>query len=125
MKFFNFKRKREEVLDLSERYKRQQEQLKQIQEENKAIEPQTFASSSQSASDNAFGFLGNMASAGNTDSPQPQDEYLCVSEDINEKRKKLTKRIMDMTEKLEELSNQIYHLEQRIDVLEKKSGVGR
>jgi|TARA_Y100000310_G_scaffold285281_1_gene308652 predicted nucleic acid-binding Zn-ribbon protein len=40
-----------------------------------------------------------------------------------EKRKKLAKRLVDITEKLEDLSNQIYHLGQRIEVLEKKSSV--
>ena len=38
-----------------------------------------------------------------------------------ERRKKLAKRIIDMTEKIEEVSNQLYHLQQRVEVLEKKS----
>ena len=38
-----------------------------------------------------------------------------------EKRKKLAKRIIDMTEKIEDVSNQLYHLQQRVEVLEKKS----
>jgi peptidoglycan hydrolase CwlO-like protein len=45
-----------------------------------------------------------------------------VSE-IGEKKKKLAKRLMDMTSKVEDLSNQIYHLQQRIEVLERKMGV--
>tara|TARA_Y100000296_G_scaffold60057_1_gene69497 strand:- start:1030 stop:1326 length:297 start_codon:yes stop_codon:yes gene_type:complete len=40
-----------------------------------------------------------------------------------EKRKKLAKRLIDITEKLEDLSNQIYHLGQRIEVLEKKTNI--
>jgi len=40
-----------------------------------------------------------------------------------EKRKKFAKRLIDITEKLEDLSNQIYHLGQRIEVLEKKTNV--
>ncbi len=40
-----------------------------------------------------------------------------------EKRKKLAKRLIDITEKLEDLSNQIYHLGQRVEVLEKKTNV--
>jgi hypothetical protein len=32
---------------------------------------------------------------------------------------------MDMTAKIEDLSNQIYHLQQRIEVLEKKMDVNR
>ena len=40
-----------------------------------------------------------------------------------EKRKKLAKRLIDITEKLEDLSNQIYHLGQRVEVLEKKNDI--
>jgi L-2-hydroxyglutarate oxidase LhgO len=40
-----------------------------------------------------------------------------------EKKKKLAKRLIDITEKLEDLSNQIYHLGQRVEVLEKKTNV--
>jgi len=45
--------------------------------------------------------------------------------DSDDKRKKLTKRILDMTNKLEEISNQIYHMQQRIEVLERKLDVSR
>lgn len=40
-----------------------------------------------------------------------------------EKKKRFVKRIVFLTEKIDELSNQIYHLQQRIEVLEKKAGV--
>tara|TARA_Y100000034_G_scaffold125483_1_gene175087 strand:+ start:725 stop:991 length:267 start_codon:yes stop_codon:yes gene_type:complete len=40
-----------------------------------------------------------------------------------EKRKRLIKRLTDMTEKLEDVSNQIYLLQQRIEVLEKRLNV--
>ena len=43
--------------------------------------------------------------------------------DAEEKKKRLAKRIADMTTKLEELSNQIYHLQQRVELLERKSGL--
>jgi len=120
MGFLGFGKKRNDVVDLSERYKKKQEQLKQMREEAEVTKPQTFAS----ASENAFGFLGNMAREGNSNSEQNSTEYIDISGDVEEKRRRLTKRIMDMTEKMEELSNQIYHLQQRIEVLEKKSGVG-
>ena len=41
-----------------------------------------------------------------------------------EKKKRFVKRIVFLTEKIDDLSNQIYHLQQRVEVLEKKSGVG-
>ncbi len=118
-----FGRKRE-VVDLGARYKRQQEQLKNMQKEMTAVkQPETFAS----AAENSFSFLGSMAGVGSSN-PSPtssvsSNDYLDVSSDVEEKRRRLTKRIMDMTEKIEELSNQIYHLQQRVEVLEKKSGV--
>ncbi len=43
----------------------------------------------------------------------------------DEKKKKLAKRIADMADKIEDLSTQIYHLQQRIEVLEKKTQVSR
>ncbi len=46
------------------------------------------------------------------------------SMNIEEKRKKLTKRILDMTEKIEELTNQIYHLTQRVEALERRNYTG-
>ena len=53
---------------------------------------------------------------------QPPEETENYSEE--DKRKRLARRLMDMTKKIEELSNTIYRLQQRIEVLEKKSGVG-
>jgi hypothetical protein len=49
-------------------------------------------------------------------------EYMDVSESVEERRKRLTKRLLDMTNKIEDLSNQIYHLQQRLEVLERKIG---
>ena len=40
-----------------------------------------------------------------------------------EKRQRLIKRLSDMTERLEDASNQIYHLQQRIEVLEKRLNI--
>ncbi len=48
------------------------------------------------------------------------NEYNDRDETPEEKRKKLTKRLLDMTDKIEDLSNQIYHLQQRIEVLERR-----
>ena len=41
-------------------------------------------------------------------------------DDISKKRKKLAKRIAGLVEKLDDLSNKIYHLGQRVEVLERK-----
>ncbi|HJZ18836.1 MAG TPA: hypothetical protein VJ208_01920, partial [Candidatus Nanoarchaeia archaeon] len=46
-----------------------------------------------------------------------------LNEDTEDKKKKLAKRLADMTTQIENISNQIYHLSQRVEVLERKSGV--
>jgi len=45
--------------------------------------------------------------------------------DAGEKRRRLAKRLKDMTDRLEEQSNQIYLLQQRIDLLERKIKIGK
>lgn len=106
MGLFNF-RKKPDVLDLTKRYKEQQEK-------------ETNTKSPESASQNAFSFLGDLAGASK---PAQPEEYVDVS-GAEDKKRKLAKRLMDMTTKMEDLSNQIYHLQQRIELLEKKNSVG-
>lgn len=82
---------------------------------------QTSASRDDSKNSD-LGFLGDMANSGSTstsddiswDNEHPQQDY------AKEKKQKLAKRFLEMTEKIEDLSNQIYHLKQRIELLEKK-----
>jgi len=112
-----FRKKRNEVLDLTERYRRQQEK-------KESAEEILNNSNSQNEDVSELGFFGaiaNTASSSQNDSVQTYGS----SNDSEEKRRKLSKRLMDMTEKIEELSNQIYHLQQRIEVLERKLDVGR
>ena len=108
--------KKDRILDLSERYKKQQEAKTQMEEDNNE------ATSQGSPSQEGFSFLGNLASSSASSSEAQSEDYVDVSGE--EKKKKLAKRLVDMTNKVEDLSNQIYHLQQRIEVLEKKSGVG-
>jgi len=114
MALFKFGKKRN-IIDLSERYNKQQEKI-QAQSESQPIDIK------ESSSSGAFNFLGNLASASDS-TPQTPNNYSNLSEDTENKRKRLAKRFMDMTTKIEDLSNQIYHLQQRIEVLERKSGV--
>ena len=103
--------------------------------------PQTYNPYPQAG--NSFGFLDNVASQSSQSPPQntpsyqkspsypsptPPNNFYPNStstgsdseEEPEEKRKKLAKRLMDITDRLEEVSNQIYHLQQRVEVLEKK-----
>jgi ubiquinone biosynthesis protein UbiJ len=41
--------------------------------------------------------------------------------DAQEKRRRLAKRLKDMTDSIEALSSQVYQLQQRIELLEKKT----
>ena len=112
MRLFGFGKKKD-VVDLTEHLRKKQEKIAQMQSDNQGV-------NSQSVSGGAFDFLGKLASSSRTES----GSYVDVS-GVEDKRKKLAKRFMDITSKMEELSNQIYHLQQRIEVLEKKMDVNR
>ncbi|MBU0893971.1 MAG: hypothetical protein KKF48_01695 [Nanoarchaeota archaeon] len=107
--------KKDRVIDLAEHYRRQQEQTAKIQPNT---QPNSFENTGSS-----LGFLGSIAGA--TPSGGVSDDVVDLSSTpgTEERKKRLAKRLMDMTEKLEDLNNQIYHLQQRIEVLERKSGV--
>ena len=48
-----------------------------------------------------------------------EEEYVNIN-DPAEKKKRFAKRFADMIEKIDNLSTKIYHLENRLEVLEKK-----
>lgn len=101
-----FGRKKERVVDWSERYKLQEKKVADNKKEEKAPE---------------MGFLSDMANGVSTSDNVSWDNDSSKSSDyVQDKRQKLTKRLLDMTEKIEDLNNQIYHLKQRIELLEKK-----
>ena len=83
----------------------------------------TSNSSKSSSSDmsdtdgDAMRLLGGLANAGESNNSNKNNEY---EEDNYQERKKFTRRFLDITDRLEELSNQIYHLSQRMEVVEKK-----
>ncbi len=99
-----FGNKNDNVLDLTERYRKQQAKI------SPNVEVETPKQESQPSGFGIFGMASSTTkTSSNVESSQP-----------DEKRKKLAKRIMVMTDKIEDLSNQIYHLQQRLEVLEKK-----
>ena len=105
-------RRKEKIVDLSEKYKRQKEAEAYMKKEQ------------EKKNSSPLGFLGALASGASTRT-NVQSESLedFSSGDADEKRRKLAKRLMDMTEKIEDISNQIYHLQQRMEVIEKKLNV--
>ena len=102
-----FGKKKDKVIDWSEKYKIQEKRVSSALKRNNSSE---------------LGVLGDMANGNSSssdvswdnDTPSQSRDY------IQEKKQKLTKRLFDMTDKIEDLSNQVYHLKQRIEVLEKK-----
>jgi len=111
-----FGKKREKVVDLTEGYKRQQA---------KATERKTEAQNQEKTS-SAFGFFGNFNRDSSSDSiPAVSSDSSQEPESLSEeeKRRRLARRFLDITNRLEDLSNQIYHLQQRVELLERKAGV--
>jgi len=120
-----FGRKRDKIIDLSESYNFQKRQPVQIQKKVQEI----TKDSSESETSNQGGFFGGNTNASisnnNSDTIYNNDksENPEINPDAEEKRRRLAKRLQTMTEKIEEISNQIYHLQQRLEVVEKKLNV--
>ena len=112
-----FSKNKKDVLDLTERFKEQQERVAEIRE---------VESATTNEPSSGFGFLANLAGSntGPASSESSTEEYADLSTGPENRKQRLAKRLIDMTDKLEEISNQIYHLQQRLEVLEKKIGVG-
>ncbi len=123
MGFFS---KRGKVLDLTEDYKYKSRERKEVSE---PLSNQTQEGSSQSDGSagnffNWFGGSGSQESSSTSGSSYPNTYSSSGTGegglDAEERRKRLAKRLKDMTDKLEEISNQLYLLQQRVEVLEKK-----
>jgi hypothetical protein len=125
MGLFGLGNKKNKTLDLTQRYAKQQERLSNMKEDMASNKTSPEMSDSSS---NGLGFFASMASSAkandSTQSSYPGMPSANSMNDNEEKRRRFTKRIMDLTDKVEELSNQIYHLQQRIEVLERKNKSG-
>ena len=116
-------KKKEKVVDWSEKYK--------IQTARSSRTGAQSSGSSSSSDKSGLGFLGDMANSNSsTDNVSWDNDSSSNSSygsdtvgNYSDKKQKLAKRLLDMTGKIEELSNQIYHLKQRIEVLEKKARI--
>jgi hypothetical protein len=107
--------RRKKVIDLTERYRTQQNKKDGVKVEQKETKTE------ETSSGGIFSFLGSMASSA-TPSPGSADSE---EENAEDKKTRLAKRLLEMTKRIEDMSNQIYHLQQRIDLLDKKMNVGR
>lgn len=108
-----FGKKRDKFIDLSAGYKSSR---KSRGSDTKPV---------QRTENSDLGFVGDMANISSTSTSDDisWDNESSSSETVGsytEKKQKLAKRLLNMTDKIEDLSNQIYHLKQRIELLEKK-----
>lgn len=113
-----FKRKNKDFIDLTQRYKKQQERIAEMQEDSQ---------SSSESDAQGLGFFGAISDtvSNSTSSSASSPGYSDVSEGVEEKRRRLSKRLLEMTNKIEEISNQIYHLQQRLELIERKMNINK
>ena len=119
-------KKRDDVVDLGERYRRQQERLVQMKGDVntlKSSEDFNIKSPVESSEAPPSFFQGLVNAAQENATKTNDDEYADLGQGIENKKQRLTKRLMEMTSKMEEISNQIYHLTQRIELIEKKINI--
>ena len=108
--------KKERVIDLSEKYRRQQEE--------KLLNQSKIKSSLERKPVQNSPFFGILNSSSNsTQVPMPND-IPTQEENPEEKRKKFMQKFSEMSERLETVSTSLYHLSQRVELLEKKLNVG-
>lgn len=98
--------KKDKVLDLTEGYKRKIAQAEHGKKEQSSSDPFSFFDSPGATSSES-------------------SDTVDLSDTAEERKKRLAKRIAEMTEKMEDLNNQIYHLQQRLEVLERKNDIRR
>jgi len=119
-----FKKKRTDFVDLGERMRKQQERANEIKEDMGPNSVQSATTETESAGSSTgggiFSFFGKESTTTTTSAESEPADYSSAEQ----KRKKLAKRLGDITTRLEELSNSIYKIEQRLEVIERKSGLG-
>jgi hypothetical protein len=113
--------KKDKVIDYSENYHAAKKFAQRSQQPSQNTSSDSYPD---------MGFLGSVGSSSASNAttnnfawdnePAPSQETVG---DYSEKKQKLAKRLLDMTNKIEDLSNQIYHLMQRVELLEKKNKV--
>lgn len=115
-----FGKKRPKVVDWTEKMRAQQERVNSMREEissssNYENYPRQNTENVSEENATPFPFFANQNTG--TSSNETPSEGLSPEE----RRRRLGKRLLDMTEKIEDISNQIYKLEQRIETLERRN----
>ena len=115
----NLFRRRGKVVDLTEYSRRQKDKIDSMKQEIKEAKKED-----SSESNGVFGFFSNIGSSNSNSSSVPSSS-LDLEGSSEDKKKKLAKRLVDMTSKIEDLSNQMYHLQQRLEVVERKLSINK
>lgn len=102
-----FFKKEKGYVDLGEKLRKKEERVSNFKE---SIQEEK---TSEESSGGFFGFFGGNAQASEVQSDSQED-----------KRKKISEKLRELTSKIEEQENEIYRLKQRVEVLERKQRVG-
>jgi len=129
MGFFS---RRDKIVDLTEEY-RENKKAQAKEALGKSSSADASAQNQETSAGGFFNFFGNANNSSNSSSSSSASSSSGVTSsdnsntsetlDADEKRRRLAKRLKDMTDRIEEQANQIYILQQRIELLEKKSNV--
>jgi hypothetical protein len=115
MGFFS---RKDKIVDLTDEYR-------DTRKKKSNVEDAISDSHSQSQESSSGGF-SNFFDSSNVHSPSSQssggnfDPETGKPLDADEKKRRLARRLKDMTDRIEEQSNQIYQMQQRIELLEKR-----
>ena len=120
-----FGKKKSRIVDWTEKLNKQQEQMDHMRSD---VSPSSQSSVPSETSASPFPFFASPSSSDSSSSSSTTStygsSYSSSSSDetsLEERRRRLGKRLLDMTNRIEEQANQIYRLQQRIEVLERKS----
>jgi septin family protein len=132
MGFFS---RRERIVDLTEDYKYERLRKDKLKSSSIPQDSGVPSPSQESSVGGFFNFFGgaNTSSTPSTSSSSSDSSSASTSSndsnegglDSYEKRRRLAMRLKNMTDRIEEQSNQIYLLQQRIDLLERRIKIGK
>lgn len=120
-----WKKKEKGYVDLSERMRKQQERAENFREDISADVTPVETIPTTSSGNSGGGFFGSFFGGGSSSSSSNVSTPT-ETESVNpeERRRKLAKRLIEMTKKMEDMENQIYQLKQKVEVLERKQKIG-
>jgi len=114
--------RKEKIIDLTEYSRRQKDKMDSLRQE--ISEAKKAESNEPAGAGGVFSFFSNIG-ANNASSSTTSSSSSDSDESSEDKKKKLAKRLVDMTSKIEDLSNQMYHLQQRLEVVERKLSINK